>query len=52
MTGGLAAIIGGTLFLTIILNYPFSGPERLTSKPIDDVIQRMRMEDKAEFGQR
>jgi hypothetical protein len=51
MTGGLAAIIGGTLFLTLILNYPFSGPERLTSKPIDDVIQRMRIEDKAEFGQ-
>lgn len=44
MTGGLAAIIGGTLFLTIVLNYPFSGPERLTSKPIDDVIQLMRIE--------
>jgi Protein of unknown function (DUF4239) len=51
MTGGLAAIIGGTLFLTVILNYPFSGPERLTSKPIDDVIQRMRTEDRAAFGQ-
>ncbi|MGD9541263.1 DUF4239 domain-containing protein [Methylocystis sp.] len=41
MTAGLAAIIGSTLFLTIILNYPFSGPERLTSKPISDAIQRM-----------
>jgi Protein of unknown function (DUF4239) len=52
MTGGLAAIIGGTLFLTIVLNYPFSGPERLTSKPIDDVIQLMRAENKAEFDKR
>jgi len=45
MTGGLAAIIGGTLFLTLTLNSPFSGPERLTSKPIDEVIQRMRIEE-------
>lgn len=42
--GGLAIITGGTLFLTIIVNYPFSRPERLTSKPIDDVIQRMRID--------
>lgn len=44
MTGGLAAIVGATLFLTISMNYPFSGSERLTAKPIDDVIQRMRLE--------
>ncbi len=29
------------------LNYPFSGSERLTPKPVDDVIQRMRMENEA-----
>lgn len=52
MTAGLGAIIGSTLFLTIILNYPFSGPERLTSKPIDDVIQRMQAENRAEIQQR
>jgi len=49
MTAGLAAIIGSTLFLTIVLNYPFSGPERLTSKPIDDVIQRMLTNDRDEL---
>jgi hypothetical protein len=49
MTGGLAAIIGAILFLTISLNYPFSGPERLTPKPIDDVIQRMRIENETGF---
>ncbi|MGE0054693.1 MAG: DUF4239 domain-containing protein [Hyphomicrobium sp.] len=49
MTGGLAAIIGGTLFLMIILNYPFSGPERITSQPIDDVIQLMRIENSTGF---
>ncbi|MBS0251967.1 MAG: DUF4239 domain-containing protein [Proteobacteria bacterium] len=51
MTGGLAAIIGGTLFLTINLNYPFSGPERLTSQPIDDVIQLMRIENTTSVDQ-
>jgi len=44
MTGGFAATIGGTLFLTIILNYPFSGPVKLTSGPLDDIIQQMRVE--------
>ena len=48
MTGGLAAIIGATLFLTVSLNYPFSGSERLTPKPFDNVIQRMRMENETE----
>ncbi len=48
MTAGLAAIIGATLFLTISMNYPFSGSEGLTPKPIDDVIRRMRMENEAE----
>jgi len=47
MTAGLAAIIGATLFLTMTLNYPFSGSQRLTPKPFDDVIQRMRMENEA-----
>jgi hypothetical protein len=47
MTAGLAAIIGATLFLTMSMNYPFSGSERLTPKPIDDVIQRMRVENEA-----
>jgi Protein of unknown function (DUF4239) len=47
MTAGLAAIIGATLFLTMSMNYPFSGSERLTPKPIDDVIQRMRIENEA-----
>jgi hypothetical protein len=47
MTTGLAAIIGATLFLTMTLNYPFAGSERLTPKPFDDVIQRMRMENEA-----
>ena len=42
MTGGLAAIIGATLFLTIVLNYPFSGPAGVTAQPIDDVIRRMQ----------
>lgn len=46
MTAGLAAIVGATLFLTIDLNYPFSGPDRLTAEPIDDVIQRMKEESK------
>lgn len=44
MTGGLACIIGSTFFLTIILNYPFSGPEGVTAQPIDDVILRMQAE--------
>lgn len=44
MTGGLAAIIGATFFLTIVLNYPFSGPEGVSAEPIDNVIQRMRTE--------
>jgi hypothetical protein len=48
MTAGLAAIVGATLFLTITMNYPFSGSERLTPKPFDDVIQRMRIENEAE----
>ncbi|MGE5260386.1 MAG: DUF4239 domain-containing protein [Actinomycetota bacterium] len=47
MTAGLAMIIGATFFLTVNLNYPFSGPERVTSEPIDQVIQRMREEDAA-----
>jgi hypothetical protein len=51
MTAGLAAIIGTTLFLTITLNYPFSGSERLTPKPFDDVIQRMRLENETGFDQ-
>ena len=50
MTGGLAAIIGSTFFLTIVLNYPFSGPEGVTAQPIDDVIQRMRVENAAASG--
>lgn len=49
MTAGLAAIIGSTLFLTISLNYPFSGPERLSPEPINNVIQRMRLENTAGF---
>ncbi|MGD9658061.1 MAG: DUF4239 domain-containing protein [Methylocystis sp.] len=49
MTAGLAAIIGSTLFLMIILNYPFSGPERLTSKPINDVIRRMLTDNREEL---
>ncbi len=49
MTGGLAALIGSTLLLTISLNYPFSGPEKLSSEPIDNVIQRMRLENTAGF---
>jgi len=47
MTAGLAAIIGTTLFLTIALNFPFSGSERLTPAPFDNVIQRMRLENEA-----
>jgi hypothetical protein len=47
MTGGLAAIIGATLFLTISMNYPFSGSERLTHAPFDTVIQRMQTENEA-----
>ena len=47
MTTGLAAVVGAILFLTIHLNYPFSGPGRLTAQPIDDVIQRMLIENKA-----
>lgn len=50
MTGGLAAIIGGTFFLTIVLNYPFSGPDGVIAQPIDDVIQRMRAENAAASG--
>jgi Protein of unknown function (DUF4239) len=44
MTAGLAIIVGATFFLTINLNYPFSGPERITAAPVDEVIQRMRKE--------
>jgi hypothetical protein len=51
MTGGLAIVIGAILFLTIDLNYPFSGPEGLTAKPIDDVIQRMQIENKTGNGE-
>jgi hypothetical protein len=47
MTGGLAAIVGATLFLTISMNYPFSGSERLTHTPFDTVIQRMQTENEA-----
>lgn len=47
MTAGLAMIIGATFYLTLNLNYPFSGPERLTPAPIDEVIQRMREESAA-----
>ena len=47
MTSGLAAIIGAILFLTINLNFPFSGPDRLTPGPIENVIQRMLAEDRA-----
>jgi Protein of unknown function (DUF4239) len=50
MTGGFAATIGGTLFLTIILNYPFSGPMKLTPEPIDEIIQQMRIENETGFG--
>jgi Protein of unknown function (DUF4239) len=51
MTGGLAAIIGAILFLTINLNFPFSGPERVTAQPIDNVIQRMLTENERNAGQ-
>lgn len=51
MTGGLAAIIGAILFLTINLNFPFSGPDRLTPGPIENVIQRMLAEDRGGGGQ-
>lgn len=44
MTAGLAAIIGATFFLAIVLNYPFSGPEGVSAAPIDDVIGRMEKE--------
>lgn len=44
MTGGLAVIIGSIFFLMLILNYPFSGPQALTSAPIDDAIKRMQTE--------
>lgn len=44
MTAGLAAIIGSTFFLMLILNYPFAGPHAVTAQPIDDVIQRMQQE--------
>jgi len=47
MTAGLAIIIGATFFLVINLNYPFSGPDRITAAPIDHVIQRMREENAA-----
>ena len=47
MTAGLAMIVGATFFLTINLNYPFSGPERITAAPIDEVIRRMREENAA-----
>jgi len=47
MTAGLAMIVGATFFLVINLNYPFSGPERVTAAPIDQVIQRMRQENAA-----
>jgi hypothetical protein len=52
MTAGLSAIIGGTIFLTIVLNCPFSGPEKITPKPIDDVILRMRVENETGFNLR
>jgi zinc transporter ZupT len=47
MTAGLAAVVGAILFLTINLNFPFTGPSRLTAKPIDNVIQRMLAENRA-----
>jgi Protein of unknown function (DUF4239) len=47
MTAGLAMIVGATLLLALNLNYPFSGPERVTSAAIDRVIERMREEDAA-----
>ena len=50
MTAGLAAIIGAILFLTINLNFPFSGPDRLTSEPINNVIERMSTENRAHGG--
>lgn len=52
MTGGFAATIGGTLFLTIIFNYPFSGPVGLTPAPFDEIIQQIRIEDGTGFEPR
>ena len=51
MTAGLAAIIGAILFLTVNLNFPFSGPDRLTNEPISNVIERMLAENRAHAGQ-
>lgn len=47
MTAGLAAVVGAILFLTIHLNFPFSGPGGLKAEPIDNVIQRMLTADQA-----
>jgi len=47
MTAGLAIIVGATVLLILNLNYPFSGPERVTAEAIDRVIERMRAEDAA-----
>lgn len=51
MTAGLAAVVGAILFLAINLNFPFSGPGRLTAEPIDNVIQRMLTENKTSADQ-
>lgn len=47
MTTGLATVVGAILFLTIHLNFPFSGHGGLKPEPINNVIQRMLIEDKA-----
>ncbi len=51
MTAGLATVVGAILFLTINLNFPFAGPSRLTAEPINNVIQRMLIENRASADQ-
>jgi hypothetical protein len=45
MTAGLAMIVGAIFFLTINLNFPFTGPAHIKPEAIDAVIQRMKTEE-------
>ncbi|MDJ0513767.1 MAG: DUF4239 domain-containing protein [Methyloceanibacter sp.] len=44
MTAGLAMIVGAIFFLTIDLNFPFTGQAHIKPGAIDEVIQRMKTE--------